>query len=112
MCNMATEPNDCKTARETFNERILEVARTIELLHPPGRVFEIRVLNCRSGRGKPFNASGYFNDAKKAAKAGLLYEEQKPDGIYLLLNEPDPLCYARAPDKIIDYQDTTTSDAD
>jgi replicative DNA helicase len=93
-------------------DRIPEVERTISLLHPPGRVFEIRVLNCHVRSGKPFNAAGYFKDARRGAIAALKAEYKKPDGIYLLLNEPDPLCYARAPDKIIDYQDTTTSDND
>jgi hypothetical protein len=95
-------------------QRIEEIRRTINLLHPPGpdRLFEIRVLNIKTGRGKPYNAAGYFRDDLVAARSVMAYDKMQSEGIYILLNRPDPLCHARAPDQIVDYLDTTTSDKD
>jgi hypothetical protein len=93
-------------------QQVAEIQRTLELLHPSGSVFEVRILGIR-GRGKPHNASGYFTDALTAAKAVMQYDaHRKPEGIYVLLNSPDPAVFARSPNKITDYLDTTTSDSD
>ncbi len=89
-----------------------EVLRTIKTLRPEG-LMEIRILGLRPNHGgKAYTASGYFDDPRKAARAALQYEAKRPDGIYLLLNEPDPALFARSPNKMTDYPKATTSDQD
>ncbi len=91
----------------------LEIERTITLLTEPGATFEVRVLDIRTGRGRPHGAAGYFRDPAGAAGAVMDYEATvKPGGIYITLNPPDPATHARSPDKITDYQEPTTSDKD
>lgn len=93
---------------DVFNE----VLRTIKTLRPEG-LMEVRVLGLRPNHGgKSYTASGYFDDPHKAARAALQYEAKRPDGIYLLLNEPDAALFARSPNKMTDYPKATTSDQD
>jgi hypothetical protein len=88
-----------------------EVLRTIQVLRPEG-LMEVRVLGLRPHQGKAYTASGYFDDPRKAARAALQYEAKRPDGTYLLLNEPAPALFARSPNKMTDYPKATTSDQD
>jgi hypothetical protein len=92
--------------------RVAEVQRTTDLIRQPDAVFEIRVLKARPVQGRPINAGGYFKDSALAARAALEQEARNPEGIYILLNEPDPLCYARSPERITGYLEPLTGNTD
>jgi hypothetical protein len=94
-------------------ERVADVQRFLELLHPPaeGQIIELRVLGIESRFGKPHEAAGYFGDMTKAAKAALAYDKADCAGVYVTLNRPDPDCYARSPERVKDYLKPVTSDA-
>jgi hypothetical protein len=89
-----------------------EVRRTLELFHPAGSVFEIRVLPTDQRRG---TTSGYFDDAAKAVAAlepltrNLLYEAS---GIYFTPNPVIPAARNRAADRFQERAKQTTSDSD
>ncbi len=84
--------------------------RSLELLFPPGRVIEIRIL------GSDRVSSGYYNDLKKAADDILLLEQDlQVSGIYVTLNEVSPTLLARRSNRIktrMGRQDATTGDGD
>jgi hypothetical protein len=87
------------------------VANALRLLHATGSVFEIRVLGLQGG-GRPHAAAGWFNDHDAAAKAVENISRQKPEGVYVTLNECDPRIMARSPGVIRPHQQPTTSDND
>ncbi len=109
---LGTGADFVKGAGVTADQRIAEIANAIELLHGRSRLFEIRVLKIRGGRGKPHDAAGYFKDPRKAARVALEYDGKNAEGVYILLNEADANCYARSPERITDFLETTTSDGD
>jgi len=89
-----------------------EIYRTLTLFHEPGSVIEIRVLGIPD-RGKPHQASGYFTDFQTAAKAVASCDAfRSPSGIYFVMNRLNPALLARSPDRLTDYPQATTSDAD
>jgi len=89
-----------------------EIRQTLSVLHPPASVVEIRVLGV-PGRGRPYNIAGYFSDHDAAARVAAEIDlRRKPKGIYLVMNEVRPELLARSPDRMTDYPDSTTSDAD
>jgi hypothetical protein len=92
---------------------VATIRQTIELLHEPGDVFEVRFLDVPSRHGKPHEAGGYFKDPAKAARLVYEYDRRRePGGSYIILNQPDPQCWVRSPEKITDYLKTTTSGRD
>jgi hypothetical protein len=103
---------DARAIRQEREERrVKEVQRFLSLLFPPeeGHVYELRVLEIQ-GRGRPRQASGYFDDAAKAAKAAMKYDTVDCLGIYVVVNPVKPDCLPRGPNKIIDYAKKTTSE--
>lgn len=81
----------------------------------PGEIFEIRLLDCRppAGNGRPFPASGYFDNVGLAAQAIALAESSMcPAGIYMTVNRCNPGLLARSPNAIEKYPKSTTSDGD
>ena len=89
-----------------------EIRRSLELLHAPGDVFEIRLMDVppKNGRGKPFTASGYFDDSQTAAEAAGEYAARGTPGIYATLNPVHPGLLARYNQRIKEYvSDTTTN---
>lgn len=88
-----------------------QIERTIRIIHPsPNNVFEIRVLGVPV-RGRPHQAAGYFDDPVKAAAEALRYETLQPSGIYLTLNSVDTALLARSCNRIRNYLEPVTSDA-
>lgn len=87
-----------------------EVLSALKLLFPPGRVIEIRII------GEDGIASGYFDDPEKAAKEILARSpDPRISGIYVTLNEVNPVLLARRANRIktrIGKKDATTADAD
>jgi hypothetical protein len=91
---------------------IHELYRTLRLFHEQGDVAEIRILDI-PGRGRPYQAAGYFTDFRKAAELAAEYDrKRKPSGIYFPFNFLNPALLARSPERITDYQRDTTSDVD
>jgi hypothetical protein len=97
-----------KQDRET-REQLAAIPRTLRLLRPAdGDVIEIRAL----GRNK-FSSSGYFNDVAQAAQAALACDSRpRVTGVYAVLNQVNPLCFARSPNDMTDYGEPSTSDND
>jgi len=101
---------ECRRAARA--DRLTEIEAGLRLLHPtPGAVVEIRVLGI-PGKGRPYTASGYFDDFAKAAEAVLAYDERGPAGIYQTLNEISPALLSRSPNAMTDYPGHTTTDAE
>jgi replicative DNA helicase len=107
----AATPTGHPPASETREQRIAEIRAGIDVIRALVRCFEIRVLGV-PGKGRPYTASGVFVDSERAAVAAFAYEHKQAAGIYITLNELDGGCFARSPDKITPYQETTTSDSD
>ena len=89
------------------------IRQSIQLLHPDGELFEIRVIN-----GK-FNASGYFTYPDTAVNALLnfrpeyssQYSSASSANIFITLNPIDPACYSRKQrDKLLQGASPTTQD--
>lgn len=86
------------------------IERTLRSLVQPDSIVEIRALGI-PGRGKPYNAAGYFDDLRTAAEeAARVDSERKPAGIYFTLNPPHDSLIARAPNQIVDYLEHVTAD--
>lgn len=93
-----------KTNKGLLDEQ--EVRRTIGLLFPDNRIFEIRVL------GENFNLSGYFNNADTLLKAFDTVDLRKTN-VYMTLQTLNEQCYARSQrDRFMRKTKAATSDTD
>ncbi|PKL59362.1 MAG: hypothetical protein CVV33_08225, partial [Methanomicrobiales archaeon HGW-Methanomicrobiales-4] len=94
----------------TSGDRYRMVRAALELLFPPGRVIEIRVI------GDDGISSGYFDDYPKAANELLIRDnDPRVSGIYVTLNEVNPALLARRTNRIkfrLGRKDSTTADVD
>lgn len=88
--------------------RVTEMRRSLELLHEPGTVFEIRALHV----GRVKTVSGYFNDVETAAKAVYDVDQRKAVGVYVTLNPCNPALLSRANNRMVDWPKSTTTDAE
>lgn len=83
------------------------VEEALGLLHEPGAVFEVRILNTlRAG-----TVSGYFDNASDAAKAIAAWDGKAP-GVYVTLNPVDPALMARAANRLRERARETSKDPD
>ena len=88
------------------------VRKAINLLHPNGELFEIRIIN------GSYNASGYFMNADTAVRALQNYQAGYKKGelaqasnIFITMNPVDSACYARKQhDKFVENVTPTTKD--
>ena len=88
------------------------VRKAINLLHPNGELFEIRIIN------GSYNASGYFMNAETAVRALQNYQASYKKGelaqasnIFITMNPVDSACYARKQhDKFVENVTPTTKD--
>jgi hypothetical protein len=83
------------------------VAETLALLHQPGDVFEVRILNA----GRAQTVSGYFDDCEAAAAAIAKWDGKAP-GVYATLNPVDPALLSRAANRLKERARETTTDRD
>lgn len=74
-------------------------------------VIEIRALNV-AGRGRPMPVAGYFDNLDQAVAAVNQLLHRRATGIYVTLNEVKSDLLARAANRLADYPQSTTSDAD
>lgn len=107
----------CRTSkgadsRESVPDPRLLVQRSLEVLHQPGTVFEIRVLGVPRGTAKPGTAAGWFNDPKAAADAISTFHSRKATGIYVTLNPVNPALLARTNNRIIESCSHASTDKD
>lgn len=82
------------------------IKATLDLLHKPGDVFEVRVPKTKAG-----TISGYFNDTGIAA-ALIAKENGRHQSIYMTVNPINPDLLARADNQLIYGSFMTTSDGD
>lgn len=88
------------------------IQKAINLLHPNGELFEIRIIN------GGYNASGYFKSAETAVRALQTYqagykkdELAKASNIFITMNPVNDDCYSRKQcDKFIENITPTTKD--
>lgn len=92
--------------------RIAEIRRSLELLHEPGDVFEVRALDVPSGKYKNV-VSGYFDCIGKATQAiARLDKHGRPKGIYVTVNPCNPALLSRANNRLIERPKSTTQDGE
>src|SRR5688500_5297493 len=84
----------------------VEIRATLARLVAPGYVVEIRIP-IHKGRV----VSGYFDDLDLAAEAAASWNG-RASGVYFTLNPVEPALLARAANRLKDYAEVTTSDAD
>ncbi len=68
-----------------------EVRKAIDILYPPGALFEVRTIGGRNGKN---TLSGYFSDADTLFEAFKKVDLRKSN-VYITLNALDPACGAR-----------------
>ncbi len=83
---------------------VRKIRKTLEVLYEPGDVFEIRILNTRSG-----TVRGCFDDLDAAARSVQTWDGRVP-GIYVTLNPvvPDPLDLFE--NTLVEHAKTATKD--
>ncbi len=90
---------------ETTKPALL-IKATLDLLHEPGSVFEVRVPKTKAG-----TISGYFNDTAIAA-ALVAKENGKHQSIYVTINPVNPDLLARSHNQLTYGSFLTSSDGD
>ena len=104
--------NSTVAATINTSPQLEEIKRSLDLLHEPGEVFEVRCLGVPGGRGFTSTASGYFDDSAKAATYIAACDRRKQKGIYTTLNPVLPALLSRAHNRIVDRAKSTTTDGD
>lgn len=85
-----------------------ELRRTLAILKPEGRLFEVRLI-----KGKKWNASGVFSDADILIDQLRTARLDPGANAYIVLNRMDAACYGRENhDRFVERMEPTTSDTD
>jgi len=92
---------DAKAAKSAIQNALLSLTE-------PDQLVELRILGVN---GKKRTDSGYFSDPEKLANAAVRYDG-RAEGLYFTLNPVQPALVARANQRVKEYADHTTSDAD
>lgn len=82
------------------------IKATLDLLHAPGGVFEVRIPKTKAG-----TISGYFNDTGIAA-ALIAKENGRHQSVYMTVNPVNPALLARSENKLTYGSFMTSSDGD
>ncbi len=93
-----------KEYQETKPSMIIKA--TLDLLHEPGSVFEVRIPKTKAG-----TISGYFDDTAVAASL-ISKENAKHQSIYMTVNPVNPDLLARSENRLTYGSFMTSSDAD
>ena len=83
------------------------IRQTLTLLHTPGTVAELRIINA----GRVGTVSGYFDAIDVMTKEAAQWSGEAP-GVYSTLNPCTPALLARAANRLITHAKQTTRDAD
>ena len=84
----------------------LIIKATLDLIHEPGAVFEVRIPKTKYG-----TIGGYFNDTAIAA-AMIAKENGKHQSVYMTANPVNPMLLARCENKLEYGTQLTSSDSD
>lgn len=101
----------CVTGAERTS-RLAEIRRSLELLHEPGSVFEVRGLDVPIGRNYRGIVSGYYDDLDRAATDVLSLEERGAAGIYVTINPCVHAVLARSANHLTERPKHATGDAE
>ncbi len=82
-----------------------EIGRALSLLHPPGDIVEVRMLNTSRG-----TVSGYYDDLDKLVRDVTPWNGTT--SVYITLNPFNPALLARANNRLVEYVKNTTTDSD
>ncbi|MGI6417261.1 MAG: AAA family ATPase [Thermoguttaceae bacterium] len=110
----ATDSRQGKAAGTSpeFEQRVAGIRQSLELLHEPGTVFEVRALGVKSGKYEN-TVSGYYDDVAKAARdIANLDTFRSPKGIYCTLNPCNGALLGRANNRMVDRPKSTTQDSE
>jgi hypothetical protein len=92
---------------------VTSISDGLELFHPPGEGFEIRILDAIKPKGyRVGTVSGYFDNPEKAADAIKKSGWWGQASIYHTINRIDQALLARAFNRLIERPKATTADAD
>lgn len=96
----------------TIETPVQQICEFLKLVSRGG-VFETRLLRCKTRSGRPFTMSGYWNDPLAAAE-DLVEADQEYEAAasYVTLNAINPALLSRASNRLEQYPENTTSDAD
>lgn len=61
------------------------VRQSLELIHPAGQVFEVRILKVPD-RYRPCTVAGYFDNIETAVQQIEFYSARQPVGVYTPVN--------------------------
>lgn len=105
-CALARTVTDF-TAAVVMASAAFGVEDALSLLHEPGSVFEVRILNtARAG-----TVSGYFDNPTDAAREIARWDGKAP-GVYVTLNPVSPVLLARSENRLKERARDTTKDPD
>ncbi len=107
-------PSDQQPPSVSSEAHCTDVAAFLRLLHGPGDVFEVRVINCPERAGGSFvsTVAGWFNDPAAAAQAVAEIERVKPPAVYVTVNPCLPGLMGRAANRLLPKSKSTTKDPD
>lgn len=99
---------------ENTVEHCTDLAEYLRILHEPGVVFEVRIIDCpdRPGGSWKSTAAGWFMDADKAAREVERIEKLQPPAVYVSLNPVNPVLLGRSMNRIGAKAKATTKDDD
>jgi hypothetical protein len=103
-----TFPNLNTPATEAKANRLSTIQAALAHLVDPGQIVELRILGVN---GRKRTDSGYFSDFEKLARAAMSYDG-RAEGIYFTLNPVRPALIGRANQRVKEYAEHTSSDAD
>jgi P4 family phage/plasmid primase-like protien len=89
-------------------EKTRAVAEQIAPLLVPGQIVELRVPKVD---GRKRTDSGYFDNLHDLAEAAARYSGRAP-GVYMTMNPVNSALFHRSNNRMVEYADMTTSDAD
>lgn len=97
---------------ENTAEHCTDLAEYLRILHEPGDVFEVRILDCpdRPGGSWKSTAAGWFMDTDKAAREAERIEKLQPPAVYVTLNPVNPVLMGRSMNRISPKAKATTKD--
>jgi hypothetical protein len=91
----------------SFDADRAEIQKALSLLHTPGSVVELRILDT----GRTATVSGYFDDVAGLTEAAAHWSGKAP-AVYITLNACKPALLARAANRLIERAQQTTADHD
>jgi hypothetical protein len=102
------QPISYANARQIQAESIRTAVEALRVY--PDQVMEVRAIDVPAKYGKPFVASGYFDDYEKLVHCALDLDARHAVGIYVTLNPVTPQLLGRAYTRIVERPQSSTAD--